>query len=285
MSNLNVTASLISFYLAMKFKKGFNLFGATNPLRFELARLNFKNKQNKDPYTLHNYKALFLVKVRKYKNLLRKTFKYLKVLVKNLLYINYRNNNSLIFYNIYIYHLNSKNVKFKDFKKLFYISIFYKVFITFNKIIFKNKVYSNILFLNALDILNYMPNFIKYKRKLPLKLVNFSLYFYKNILNYEYLRKLWWKFQNFNLRNIRQKYIIKYKSILMGFKFAFRGRFSRKQRASFIWIHEGKVPLNTLNLFIDYSFLTISLKNSAVGIKIWLYRNVMYPAFKYILKI
>ena len=162
MSNLNVTASLISFYLAMKFKKGFNLFGATNPLRFELARLNFKNKQNKDPYTLHNYKALFSLKVRKYKNLLKKTFRYFKVLVKNLLYINYRNNNSLIFYNIYIYHLNSKNVKFKDFKKLFYISIFYKVFITFNKIIFKNKIYSNILFLNALDILNYMPNFIKY---------------------------------------------------------------------------------------------------------------------------
>jgi len=71
----------------------------------------------------------------------------------------------------------------------------------------------------------------------------------------------------------------------MGFKFAFRGRFSRKQRASFIWMHEGKVPLNTLKLFIDYSFLTITLKNSLVSIKIWLYRNVMYTAFKYILKI
>jgi len=33
MSNLNVTANLISFYLAMKFKKGFNLFGATIHLR------------------------------------------------------------------------------------------------------------------------------------------------------------------------------------------------------------------------------------------------------------
>ena len=291
MSNLNVTASLISFYLAMKFKKGFNLFGATNPLRFELARLNFKNKQNKDPYTLYNYKAMFSIKVKKYKNLLIKTFKYLKVLFKNILYLNYLNNNSLIFYNIFIYHQNSKstniknNIKFKNFKRLFYISIFYKVFISFNKLILKTKAYSNTLFLNTFDNINYMSYFIKNKRKLPLKLVNFSIFFYKNILNYEYLRKVWWKFKNFNLRNIRQKYIIKYKSILMGFKFAFRGRFSRKQRASFIWIHEGKVPLNTLNLFIDYSFLTISLKNSAVGIKIWLYRNVMYPAFKYILKI
>ena len=291
MSNLNVTASLISFYLAMKFKKGFNLFGATNPLRFELARLNLKNKQNKDPYTLYNYKAMFSIKVKKYKNLLIKTFKYLKVLFKNILYLNYLNNNSLIFYNIFVYHQKSINtnvknsIKFKNFKRLFYISIFYKVFISFNKLILKTKAYSNTLFLNTFDNINYMSYFIQSKRKLPLKLVNFSIFFYKNILNYEYLRKVWWKFKNLNLRNIRQKYIVKYKSILMGFKFAFRGRFSRKQRASFIWIHEGKVPLNTLNLFIDYSFLTISLKNSAVGIKIWLYRNVMYPAFKYILKI
>ena len=191
MSNLNVTASLISFYLAMKFKKGFNLFGATNPLRFELARLNFKNKQNKDPYTLHNYKALFTIKARRYKSLLKKTLKYLKILFKNILYINYLSNNSVIFYNTLIYHKNVKSVDFKHFKKLFYISIFYKVFIIFNKIILKSKAYSNILFLNAFDILNYMSYFIKNKRKLPLKLVNFSLFFYKNILNYEYLRKLW----------------------------------------------------------------------------------------------
>lgn len=285
MSNLNVTAHLISFYLAMKFKKGFTLFGATNPLRFELARLHFKNKQNKYPYTLHNYKALFHKKVRRYKAVLTKTLKYLKLLVKNILYVNYLNNNSLIIYNTFIYNKNFKYKIFKDFTKLFYISIFYRVFITFNKIVLKSKIYFNILFLNAFDTLNYMSYFIKYKRKLPVKLINFSLYFYKNILNYEYLKKLWWKFNNFNLRNIRQTYIVKYKSILMGFKFAFRGRFSRKQRASFIWIHEGKVPLNTLNLFIDYSFLTISLKNSAVSIKIWLYRNIMYSAFKYILKI
>jgi hypothetical protein len=190
MSNLNVTASLISFYLAMKFKKGFNLFGATNPLRFELARLHFKNKQNKDPYALHNYKALFSKKVRRYKFILVKTFKYLKILVKNILYVNYLNNNSLIFYNTFIYHKKLKYINFRNFKKLFYICIFYRVFITFNKIILKSKAYSNILFLNSFDTLNYMSYFIQYKRKLPVKLINFSLYFYKNMLNYEYLKKL-----------------------------------------------------------------------------------------------
>jgi hypothetical protein len=191
MSNLNVTASLISFYLAMKFKKGFTLFGATNPLKNELARLNFKNKQNKNPYTLNNYKLMFFKKVKRYKNIFIKTLKCLKVYFKHILYIYYIKNNSLNFYNTYIYQKNTINSKYKDFKKLFYISIFYKNFIMFNKIILKSKAYSNILFFNTFDILNYMPYIVQYKRKSPVKLITFSIFFYKNIINYEYLKKYW----------------------------------------------------------------------------------------------
>ena len=189
MSNLNVTASLISFYLAMKFKKGFNLFGATNPLRFELARLHFKNKQNKDPYTLHNYRAMFSKKINRYKNILKKTFNILKAFSKNTLYINYIKNNSLYFFSTYIYHQTTKNTNYKKFKKVIYISMLYKNFLLFNKIVLKSELYFNILFLNTFDILNYMSYFIKYKHKSPVKLINFSLFFYKNILHYEYLKR------------------------------------------------------------------------------------------------
>jgi len=66
---------------------------------------------------------------------------------------------------------------------------------------------------------------------------------------------------------------------------AFHGRFSRKQKASSIWFSYGKVPLNKVNINIDYSFFTIPLKNSAVSIKIWIYKNIKYSSFKYILKI
>jgi hypothetical protein len=191
MSNLNVTASLISFYLAMKFKKGFTLFGATNPLRNELARLNFKNKQNRNPYTLLNYRAIISKKVKRYKSLLKKTLKCLKISFKNNFYVYYIRNYSLNFYNTYIYQKNAINNKFKIFIKLFYISIFYKIFIMFNKFISKSKVYFNILLLNAFDVLNYMPYYVQYKCKSPVKLINFSIFFYKNILNYEYLRKYW----------------------------------------------------------------------------------------------
>lgn len=60
---------------------------------------------------------------------------------------------------------------------------------------------------------------------------------------------------------------------LFGFRFQFKGRFSRKQRASSIVYNIGKVPLTTLTANIDYSFCTIPLKNSAVSVKVWLYRN------------
>jgi ribosomal protein S3 len=71
----------------------------------------------------------------------------------------------------------------------------------------------------------------------------------------------------------------------MGYKMAFRGRFSRKQRASFVWTQIGKAPLNTISIYIDYTFFTIPLKNSAVSIKIWLYKNKSFMKFKYLLKV
>lgn len=64
---------------------------------------------------------------------------------------------------------------------------------------------------------------------------------------------------------------------------AFKGRFSRKQRASNIWYMHGKMPLNTLSIKLDYYFFTIPLKNSAISIKIILYKNLCKDNFKYLL--
>jgi len=45
----------------------------------------------------------------------------------------------------------------------------------------------------------------------------------------------------------------------------------------------GKVPLNTLSVKLDYSFFTIPLKNSAISIKIILYKNIYKERYKYLL--
>lgn len=77
----------------------------------------------------------------------------------------------------------------------------------------------------------------------------------------------------------KKKYYLKMKelfstsSYILGYKMSLKGRFTRKQRASSVWFHQGFVPLNTIKGCVDYSFFTIPLKNSAVSIKLWLYKN------------
>ncbi len=45
------------------------------------------------------------------------------------------------------------------------------------------------------------------------------------------------------------------------------GRFTRKQRAASYWFSKGKVPLNSIDSFIDYAFFTIPLANSVLLLK------------------
>ena len=72
---------------------------------------------------------------------------------------------------------------------------------------------------------------------------------------------------------LKTKTLYESSSFILGYKMSFKGRFTRKQRASSVWFHQGFVPLNTIKGCIDYSFFTIPLKNSAVSIKLWLYKN------------
>lgn len=55
---------------------------------------------------------------------------------------------------------------------------------------------------------------------------------------------------------------------LLGFKFHLKGRFTRKQIAASHVFRSGPLPLSMVYANIDYSFATLPLKNSAVGVKI-----------------
>lgn len=59
----------------------------------------------------------------------------------------------------------------------------------------------------------------------------------------------------------------------LGYKFQFRGRFSRKQRSASLCFRKGLIPLNTINIRMDYGCVTVPLLNSAVSIKVWLFKN------------
>jgi ribosomal protein S3 len=66
----------------------------------------------------------------------------------------------------------------------------------------------------------------------------------------------------------------------MGFKMIFKGRFSRKDRASKMVLLMGKVPLNNININVDYNLITMPIKNSAISIKVFIYRIPVVQKYK-----
>jgi len=105
-----------------------------------------------------------------------------------------------------------------------------------------------------------------------------SNYFFNTFMYYIYTYYSLDKFINYSKINKKLMYqktkeLYKLNTFILGFKMSFKGRFTRKQRASSIWFHQGFVPLNTIKGYIDFAFFTIPLKNSAISIKLWLYKN------------
>lgn len=71
-----------------------------------------------------------------------------------------------------------------------------------------------------------------------------------------------------NLRSVKPPVIG-----LRGYRIRLHGRFSRKQIAAAYHFQEGAMPLSSMDSKVDYGFATIALRNSAVGIKVWLYKS------------
>lgn len=57
---------------------------------------------------------------------------------------------------------------------------------------------------------------------------------------------------------------------ILGYKFSFCGRFSRKEIATYEYYKHGAVPLNTRKALIEYALFGVILKDSYCGIKVWL---------------
>ena len=316
-SNKGVTSFFLTRYIALKLKKKYNLFNVLNPLKKELNYISKKTRLNYKIYNIDNYKEKFNIYIKKEK---KKFFFFLFFFYSlyNLIYFMYYNKNFIwISFNIYLYkqYINKyyfNNYSYLFFKKFYILKLIkymlikfkYKLFFYWvNKNYFKIikkflnlKFFNNFYFFKVQEYTNKIL-FIKYILNNAL-LINFKLYikvktdllllsklFFNFYLNFIYIKYLWLKYIEFNKHNIRNIYKIKYKSILMGYKISFKGRFSRKQRASSLWFHKGKVPLNSINLNIDYNFITIPLKNSLVSIKLWLYINKGIISKKYIMEI
>ena len=102
-------------------------------------------------------------------------------------------------------------------------------------------------------------------------------FFFNQIITHNYwFFNMHWLYQANGLNKSRARAEIKvepFRSLLFGFKFHFRGRFSRKQRAGSMLVIRGNMPLTTISNTVDYAFLTVPLDNSLVSIKVWLFKS------------
>lgn len=132
---------------------------------------------------------------------------------------------------------------------------------------------------------NYYNNLLK-KSHINLGIVHTSNFNFKklfllteaNIIQYlnfsinKYTIKKYHKILNLNKKQLRDKKPDIFLG-LKGFKFQLRGRFTRKQIAAKFNFVVGSIPLSSMKANIDYSFATIPVRNSAIGIKVWLYKD------------
>lgn len=99
---------------------------------------------------------------------------------------------------------------------------------------------------------------------------NMARFFNYSYYNYNYKSG----YQSLGINFLKSRIKIHTKgSNLIGYKMYLMGRFTRKQRAGHLWFSRGKTPLNTISAFIDFGFHSLSLKNSTITVKVWLYKS------------
>lgn len=113
-----------------------------------------------------------------------------------------------------------------------------------------------------------------------------SVYFLKKLVRFKLWMYNWGWILNAKKINRKKLRFLTYRDDIfgfLGFKIHLRGRFSRRQRASYIRFYKGTVPTNTMRATIDYGFSTVPLKNSLISVKVWFYKTDVFE--KWYLKI
>ncbi len=297
-SNVNINAKFLAKYMARKLKRHFTVFQVVNPLKKELIKLFVKRRST-------SILNLFKFNLRRnnlktfYKGLFKRLFFILKAISnkENFKFFNFNKTFYSFQYLFITFNLNIKNLSRLQLFNIFYFYNKYESLLQY----FYNKNFYNQIFLsmfwikknfNLKDSLNVLfifdhslkrfynsINFIMFETKsffFNSKLLITTFYALKNIIRYNYFvlnYKFFLKHNNINISKLRKKKDLRSASYLYGYKMAFYGRFTRKQRAASIWFKSGKVPLNSVNCRMDYAFYTVPLKNSAVSVKVWLYKT------------
>lgn len=292
----DVSARFIAVYISLKLRKNHNLKSIINPVKKELWRLSRSSRKD-----LFDFKLVEkIMKIKSKKKFIR-LLKLMFFCYNKILYNKIKKNNIIftIEFFWFKYHLiknKKKSKKLSIISKWIKIEVFFDFFYgklqnDFNVNFWRAKLKRRMRWKKKRSIFTFIfsrLNYLSYNNIKKFKIININyLLIFTNIIKYyvdfNFFILLWDIASKFNRRNSRHNLNEYKKSGLIAFKMAFKGRFSRKQRASSIWYSNGRASLNRLDLEVDYAFVKVPLKNSIVSIKIWLFRNTKFNNIKFIL--
>lgn len=301
-NNLHVTAKFLSRYMARKMSLGFSIKQLAYPIANELIRVgkclsNIKIRLKKFPfrkYSKHRviFNHVILKKIvyiinnlfrRAYGNLYLKSFTWL----------------GLDFFSIFesIIDQEESSLFFFVVRKFFENKYFFNIFLNFDSS-FYNKLFEDLPLAKNFKIFSNLKNFkCIFEKIYDYVFSNNSLtglysIFKKILIIDPYLGSLIFNFLRFNFFSsqyghekisrkvsklgVKDSRLTRLRHKILGFKFNFLGRFSRKQRSASFCVQRGIVPLNTFAAKIEYGFYTIPLLNSAINVKVWICRNDIF---------
>jgi hypothetical protein len=293
LANEYINAKFLSRFVARKLQQGYRLMHVIYPIKRELKRVMTVLKKFRLRKNLGKGK---IVGTFFFKNFVIKVFNLLFKLCKNEICKFYVLNHCWFGFDslVLFYWMRITFLKVEELVGLSFFFFVYKIgfFLLFCDNGFLMKDFFRLNFRNNVNffkIYSNINNFCVCLDNVFMFIFNLNLLFFDylySFLNNVPLLKLLIYFYNSYLRGylIFQIYVsscqLKPNNFvkpvipgLFGFRLKLAGRFSRKQKASSILYSVGNIPLVTLKANIDYSFYTIPLKNSAISVKIWLYRN------------
>jgi ribosomal protein S3 len=227
-----------------------------------------KTKQGEKKENLFFEKTKILKKRKHFKNKGLKFQKVKKFLNKTSnLVVKKKKSNIQKLENIKVYERNKKSFffikKFNGFfnkKRRFFNLILFKLFIAFIRSKFWQKLSIYIYF--------FLKRYSFNKIIVHICKINY-LGANINIIGFYITMRLKQRFKIMQTLSPILKKLKEDKSLL-GFKFSFCGRFSRKEIATYEYFSNGAVPFNTMKSQIEYELFGVILKDSFCGIKVWL---------------
>ncbi len=121
-------------------------------------------------------------------------------------------------------------------------------------------------------ILESLSFFLKKKKlKIEFYILSSEIITAQLIINYVLIKLK----QQFQLGDILYPLVrfLKEQEDILGYRIDCIGRFTRKQRASFLTLKSGNTPFSSLNKYIEYEEYSIILKYGKCSIKVWLYKS------------